>query len=89
MIAYEATLTDGAWTELLGGLTNLNIDIKEARGMALTFTESADTPAIDAPFVEVLSYPHGFDYASSGMQPNQRVWGRALKDDEINIVVVR
>ena len=88
MNTYEQVLTPDAWVEVLGGKTTLAIDLMAQGAIAMTFTESADVPPIDAPFVRVESFAHGGDYYGSGLKYGQHIWVRALSG-VMKIVVAR
>jgi hypothetical protein len=89
MQTYEQALTDAAWVEILGGETSLYLDILTSKDCLLNFGESDTAPALDAPAVRVQSWPHGFDFAISGVPLGQKIWARALGTTVVELVVVR
>lgn len=89
MQTYEQELTPDSWVEILGGADNIYFDITTGSDhVLLTFTESVDAPALDAPAVPVRSWPHGHDFAGGGYGAGQFIWARSASS-VFDIVVVR
>lgn len=88
MQTYTVTLQPDSWVEILGGEASMGIDAGSASPIALHMSHSASAPAVDAPFVRVETWPHGFDFYAAGMALGQYVWARSL-GGPCNVVVVR
>ena len=87
MKTTAVTLTTD-WVLLSGGDHTCIFDVQSAGVALVHLNESNTAPTVDAPGVEVQSWPAEFDFAMTGMAGNQHVWARA-KSGVVPIVVIK
>ena len=86
MNTFSVTLSDSAYTEVLGGFSTIAFDIKAQPAVTILFTETNDTPDPSTVGNNLRTWNDGWDFQGSGFEAGiQRIW---LKGDN-SIVGVR
>lgn len=75
MITFEQQITDGSWSEILNGSTEIAFELLGASPIEIYFNESETPPSLSAVGNTVLSFPSGWDFEQTGLiAPTQRIW---------------
>lgn len=82
------TLTQNAWTEILGGNNSLSLQIRTANKIRLHFSDSATPPPLNAETVLVDSFPPHWDFETREQVGGAHIYARA-DVTPAEIVVVR
>lgn len=81
-------LTEGQWTEILGGNNALALQLVTANSVRLHFNDSEVAPPLDAASVLVESFPPRWDFECQSQVGQSRVWARA-DQQPASVIVVR
>ena len=77
MQTFEVTLDLDTWTDVSRGHANVSFDLINADPMATVYyTDNGNVP--DGDGNNIYSHNGDWDFLSSGMAPNQRVWIKGI-----------
>jgi len=81
-------LTQGAWTEILGGNNAFALQVVTSNNVWLHFNDSETAPALDAASILVESFPPRWDFECQSQVGQAHVWARA-DQNPASVIVVR